>query len=689
MKQESKRKQAEAVVLQHKPTITKTASKLNRDGVHVEDLLLKRNEEYQAHIEDLRRIKEKEEMQSLQEPHINKVSQNMVRQEPAYTRLYDIRKQTLAKREVLRSKLREKELKEYRNTPQINQVSKRMSRGVDAILEWEKERKEKVEKRNQEIEKQELAKCKPKRINPTSDRIAKKMNRGSRVEDHLLADHERKKMEREEKLRREYQQQLEEAVPMISVHSASLTRNHEEKIFDRLYKTASQKAEKQMLQLQIVDETKDPKTGQILYKPTINDRSASIKRATPVEDILQAKGEERKRKRELLAKQLEQELNERKSVVGPYSQLLVNILEKRTNQTTQERLHQPIKQKIKDITKRELYSQEQVHTFQPEINPLSRVIDENNNKGKKDRTELLYKKAKDYESKKDRLRQQIEAEKLSECTFSPRASSPGLRRTSIANGSNVTRNSLLSIAERNAEWVRQKSKRLQEEREEKQKLLMEECTFQPNVGKNRTPSSGRASLNDSRSFTPPPKRPASAQKQRDSYSSRSQTPPPRTLLQNEPKIAKFYQNGVSNDNQNIDNWRNYIDEEIRSAPPNPHIQPLGLREPSEPVDPMYVRQATIPNDRILYPYDTVDFDDEPESDEKTSVRREQERNRQNLNQQDLRSNHNNNYEYGNGDYINGDRHSDSFEDITIDTEKFSPEANAILRNLLLDFAASK
>uniref|UniRef100_A0A7S1KSI7 Uncharacterized protein n=1 Tax=Percolomonas cosmopolitus TaxID=63605 RepID=A0A7S1KSI7_9EUKA len=718
MKQESKRKNAQhALSDHHRPSITKTASKINRDGLQVEDLLLKRNVEYQAHIEDLRRIKQKEEMGMLQEPRINKVSHDLVRSEPAYSRLYDIRKQTLAKREMMRHKIREQEMGEVRDTPQINRVSKKMHRGVDAILEWEKERREKAERRKRELEQREMAKCKPRRINATSDRLVRKMNRGSKVEDHLLAEHERKKMEREEKLRMEQERQAMEAVPLISLHSASLPRERDEKIFDRLYNVATQRAANlnAAQQQQNGDDTisnhsrysspfqppqdRDPQTGQKLYHPSINDRSQSLRRALPVEDLLQAKGEERKRKREMLAKQISQEMNEKKTIIGPYSQLLVEILEKRTNTSSQERLHMPIRKRIKQATKKELDTKQRAHTFQPEINPLSRAIDKNNNRGKRDRTALLFKKGKDYQTKKDRLRQQIEAEKLSECTFSPRAASPGGAPSGGSLGASRRRSSpapsrSASIADRNQEWARRKVERLEEERKEKRKQMMEECTFQPNISKGR---SSVSHLGGSRSHTPPPKRPTSAQRsrsrsRRDSQSGqsgRSRTPPPRGGHDSQKNgISKYRRPSVkSNGGEQRNGGDGYFhaqdilkahDESRRFAQPQ-----VGLREPSElPTESSGTSSGGIRNRRSAARFANSrnggsSSVEEAESDERASVRQEQERTRQISEISDRSEEH-----------LDGSQFDDLLQDIAIDTTRFSSEASALLRDLLQDFSSS-
>mmetsp|Transcript_8005 Transcript_8005/g.11899 ORF Transcript_8005/g.11899 Transcript_8005/m.11899 type:complete len:770 (-) Transcript_8005:42-2351(-) len=467
MRQEKKRRDT-GPLHAHTPSITRTAKKMRRKGT-VEDLLLKRKDEYNAHVEELRRQREEEELKSMKEPKITDKSKNLKRDEPAYQRLYDTSKQTQAKHESMRKSQMKMNMANYKGKPHINTVSKKMQRSVDQIMEWNREKKRKAEIARKQRDVQEQNLCKRVKINPLSKRIARQMDRSPRVEEQLLRKHEESRMKREQVKRDREERDRMDAVPLISLHSASLRRDTS--IFDRLYEQA--KSPRRSTMRTNSPAMKRPSSARTSrdsskYKPKINSRSSKMKRSIPVEDILQAKGQEMERKKREKRRQHELELQQnRYAKISPWSQVLVEVMESRTKQTTKDRLHKPIHTN-KESTRQEIHKENLKNTYSPRINRNSRAIDRSSNGPIRDRRAWLVSKGEEYARNKNRLRAQYEAEKLQECTFQPRTSSP--RR--------VTSNH--AIAQRSQEWARRRRKRMEEERAQQKKMQMEECTFQPN-----------------------------------------------------------------------------------------------------------------------------------------------------------------------------------------------------------------
>jgi hypothetical protein len=417
-----------------------------------------------------------------------------------------MKKQSLDKREQLRNQMMEKEMQEVKAKPEINPASKTLSRPLDAIIAWGKERDDRINALRKKKEQNESHVVQAPVINVISEKIASQMDRGQQIHDHLLEQHKKRKQEQTQKVKKIIEKEMNESVPMISIHSANLQRDEE--VFDRLYNVSLEKESKKRQVLEhhesLLKQHLDPNTGHKLYSPFINPRSSAIVRSEAVQDILYKKSEEKRQKIEHAVMREQQAIDDTQKIskVGAYSQLLVELLEMRTNTTTQERLTKP-----KEDLDTSLIDPTSTYSFKPKINQYSRDIDRQVN-GVVSRPDLLMKKGTEYKKKQKRLKEELIQSSLAECTFSPRSNSP---RRSLGGNINNT-----SIAERSSEWVKRIDRKIEQERIVAASKQIEGCTFRPKLNfkstsppRSKTPPPQRkveSTTNTSRSMTPPPQR---------------------------------------------------------------------------------------------------------------------------------------------------------------------------------------
>lgn len=495
--------------------ITDVARNLKRD-TPVQEILLSKFQEKEARLDELRREKEELELRNLSSsPRISKHSREIKYSEPVYERLQDVRKHSLEKREQLKNALLEREMKEISGTPNINPVSKNIHRNLDTILAWSKERDEKLKYQKEKLEMQEKQQLlSSPRINSISDRLASQMNRSSSIHEHLLAQGQRKQRELEERKKQEIEKQMNDSIPTISAHSANVYREGE--VFDRLYNVSleQENRRREIMEFHTVvpKNFRDPVTGQQLFKPNINQRSASIVRSEPVQDILLRKANEAKRKIEQTKRKEIEEINNQsaENKALPYSQLLVELMELRTNTSTMDRLTKPKEPNHNNST---VMDQSLMCSFQPRICTKSREIDSQTNRNIP-REELLLQRGTEYKKNQSRLKQQVLREDMMECTFSPRANSP--RSSQNLNQS--------SFVERSVEWSKKVEKKLAMERQMLEKKEVEGCTFKPRISSPRKTRGGGGGVNEVRSATPPPDQKKAAKKLLNANQHRSMTP---------------------------------------------------------------------------------------------------------------------------------------------------------------------
>eukprot|EP00818_Percolomonas_sp_WS_P000098 CAMPEP_0117438296 /NCGR_PEP_ID=MMETSP0759-20121206/1980_1 /TAXON_ID=63605 /ORGANISM="Percolomonas cosmopolitus, Strain WS" /LENGTH=895 /DNA_ID=CAMNT_0005229983 /DNA_START=399 /DNA_END=3086 /DNA_ORIENTATION=- len=449
----------------HSSPARRRSHHLSASERHLNTLLLKKQEYEEKRERKKRELQQKEKEKFTGKPKINKRSKKMVigRTGEVFSRLYEQRQEIVAKRE--RRKIEDKQLQEeeYNFRPSINPNSAELSRinqvdeRVDSMLHWEEERKKKIENLRKAKEEQDQMDFRP-RINPLSDKLAKvKKNRNSmRVEDRLLQYREQKLYEKEEKKWEMEREAMERANPKINLtspgrpHHKTTSRmieledtqlddglsddeqlsidQEDTDVFGRLYERAVEMQHKRHSR-QIDRERaalRDARTGQPMYTPMINARSAAMIRHLPVEDILQMKGETSKQKIERLIveekRRLKSQVSEKK--VSAYSELLTILKEQRDGEDAAQRLMRPT-QNVSQFTIQQLEAQQRRMTHRPKINERSRRIDLQKNSddtsgGASPRYENLLKKKDEYEAKRQRLHEQLLSEQLQECTFKPR-----------------------------------------------------------------------------------------------------------------------------------------------------------------------------------------------------------------------------------------------------------------------------
>eukprot|EP01028_Stygiella_incarcerata_P006486 TRINITY_DN2650_c0_g1_i1.p1 TRINITY_DN2650_c0_g1~~TRINITY_DN2650_c0_g1_i1.p1 ORF type:complete len:856 (+),score=267.63 TRINITY_DN2650_c0_g1_i1:142-2709(+) len=542
-KEGARRKAEEEPVGTHAPSVTRLAKNLRREG-QVEELLMKRSDEYKAHLEELRRQREAEELKSLTAPKINPVSKSMRSSTPAHERLYEFRKHTLAKREILKQGFEEKEKKTLGN-PEINPISKGIHRSIGHFYEWEERKKKKaVElKARLEAEEQEAIRPHPK-LSKMSKKLVEHMDRSGDFGERMLRDHEEGKKRIAEKREKAFKERQMHAKPTLSAHSANLLREGD--VVDRLY-TLSQKKSKKDVSVEEDDveevgagrgsgsppsdrdEMRDPRTGQKLFSPFINPRSAALIRDEPIEDILIRRGEDSKRRYEDARKeQLETSMHESMTALhlGPYSRLLSTLLDKREAHKGLERLLEP-KGQLRPRTVEMLEEERSRYSFTPRINDVSKELDRAAHGSVSDvsRQDLLFMTAQSYQRRKKILQDAYQEKELEGCTFKPQPTSPQSPHARYHR--HIDRR---SFVERNSEWVKRLDKKIEKQREHLQKKELEECTFHPHIDpKSRrlsTPRSKKEGSITMRSATPPPRR-VSEPAGKGSY--RASTPPPMRI----------------------------------------------------------------------------------------------------------------------------------------------------------------
>ena len=232
------------------------------------------------------------------------------------------------------------------------------------------------------------------------------------MEDILLANAERVRQKLEHAQHKRQQEETPQR-PQISSPSANLARDGD--VAERLYSLAQQKSttssSMETGRSRSAPRDRDPDTGQRLFSPAINPRSAQIVRARPIEEVLQEKGAEQARRQQEIAREAEEEARKKAAEpkVGPYSAVLVDFLERRTQTKTHDRLHEPI-HKLRPQTAQVIVDERRhQYPFKPSINPISEQIDRTVN-GPADgsaRLGLLMRKQEHYEQKKSRMQAEV------------------------------------------------------------------------------------------------------------------------------------------------------------------------------------------------------------------------------------------------------------------------------------------
>jgi hypothetical protein len=221
--------------------------------------------------------------------------------------------------------------------------SKKLTRSIEDQLQWANMQREKKEQMKRQLDEKERQQIQKPKINTISIKLAKMQDRSKSVFEHLLEQHKKKQLERAQKILEEKIREVNSTIPTISAHSANLHRG--KPVFDRLYETSIEIEEKKRRLIahneMLARRRIDPHTGRRTHSPQINPRSQNLKRTEPVENILLRKALERKARIEESRRREMMQIKDFQNIrIGEYSRFLAELLERKTNISSQERLYQ-------------------------------------------------------------------------------------------------------------------------------------------------------------------------------------------------------------------------------------------------------------------------------------------------------------------------------------------------------------
>jgi hypothetical protein len=448
----------------------------------VADSLARQAREHHERMEKLRREKELEEERQATfkpqvDPHTVALAQGYVSQGPVAERLFKAYRQTLQKREALKKKADEKELAGFTAKPRISEKAQKITRSLDDMEKWREERDRRRRDLLSDREREETRECtfKPM-LAESTERLAKRIGRAERVEDSLLAKHELAKQKREELIRRREEAEKEAMIPKLNPHSANYVRVGS--VTDSYWANQSLEhhhSQQQQLQLQLQQQ-------HFTAKPTINPKSQALVRDRPVEEILLEKHREAMdRKAELLRQRHEEQLKaQTQPKMSAVSQVLVHLVEKRTKETSHDRLLKTPTEARDKVREAVRAQEEKELTFHPQISETSKkLVEASTNHGASvDRFEVLHHKAEEYRQDRESKRARAEAERLKECTFKPNSRPADKRSKDITHHSELGE---LDLVTRSYEWARRREGYLEQQRAIKESQELAECTFAPHT----------------------------------------------------------------------------------------------------------------------------------------------------------------------------------------------------------------
>eukprot|EP01051_Picozoa_sp_SAG22_P007098 SAG22_NODE_488_length_9853_cov_2.555054_6_plen_437_part_00 len=217
-------------------------------------------------------------------------------------------------------------------------------RSVDQLHAWQQDKEQKMEEKKQQLEEEAKAMANPKRyMSEGTRRLVAQLDRSMPVHEMLIA--QGKLSDQRQKYLRHLKEEQErisvEMGPSITEAAEQLDRGGGDgrDICERLYEMGlEKKAAQRALEERNPKAVFDPQTGQRLFAPAINPMSWQVQREERIEDVLARKGEEYQQWRAERVEQSEAEhkLSEMQSKMGPYSQLLVQMMETRKGESTEQ-----------------------------------------------------------------------------------------------------------------------------------------------------------------------------------------------------------------------------------------------------------------------------------------------------------------------------------------------------------------
>lgn len=383
-----------------------------------------------------------------------------------------------------------KEQSIIKGQPNITKKSSQLNRSVEDMYEWEKSRKQKLQKQAEaRLNEESIHLTGRPTITKKAETLSRRRNEygeptfAQDIEESdvvkRLHTYEEKKQLKIQKIREaEAQQARLQSVPKISQYSRQLTKKNRDGqnisedhlvALSRLQERTEQFLDGSRL------ETHDEFTGQRLFAPVLNrtsEKLASRNRDSnvPIEELLQQKGrlyrmkqEERERKKRLEDQRLA-EIHK----VNKVSEKIVQEKSFLTGETVEDRLNRPIGW----IKQRTLESMEQP-TFQPQISSHSMQILAHSGYSHRYFPQPEENNQLEYESfNDDEWDTGAVCVDGNEFTLLPRDN---------ASCSSGQKSGPDSLYYRFTMWDEQRKRRLDLDRQHKERLEMTECSFKPRV----------------------------------------------------------------------------------------------------------------------------------------------------------------------------------------------------------------
>eukprot|EP00761_Pharyngomonas_kirbyi_P013056 gb/GECH01013083.1/.p1 GENE.gb/GECH01013083.1/~~gb/GECH01013083.1/.p1 ORF type:complete len:677 (+),score=182.43 gb/GECH01013083.1/:1-2031(+) len=448
--------------------ISPSSKKSRSEKSKREEALLAKGKEYQQHRKELADKYAKEQSYKFR-PKITKLSKSLQRDGQVTERLfqvYKMREENLDKaRQELESEIKEK----YNFKPSISSKAKSTSGREDVASvnqEWIQQKEAKLEQKRREAQEEERGQLSDPALSKGTmkiiDRIKTRQKEKMPPEDNLINRQQQAQQAFWDKIETEYREK-NPGTPRITPAAAKIQRTGE--VSDRLYQLSFELKDKKE---QLVQEQLAQEKEQFQFKPRVN--HSEIERIFPTEDDYWRRRIERT---EIPASE---DTEKSEGLYRPQLNPVSEEIAARLPQKTRDRLFQPKMNTMRGF-------QDPSCTFSPRINDRSRELS-TEKEDQRDIVQDLYSKEQKRRERLEALRKEMEESELKECTFSPRKPGSTEEKSESEYEKKLTARGT-NIIDRARKWKKKREEKLRYEREESIKKEMAECTFQPNIIRER------------------------------------------------------------------------------------------------------------------------------------------------------------------------------------------------------------
>ena len=448
----------------HTPAITGKAKRLQRDG-KVEDNLLKRNEEYKARLDILRRGREMEELLRSRTPETTTVSKNLQLKEVAHIRLYQDARSRTDNLIKLKQSLAPID-PPNQSTPSINTYSKDITRTTQHLLDWKQRKEAKIQRHRQEKAAQEVTENKPI---PQVNDMSKKIVEGSRsypVEHLLLRDHEKRVRQQKRQQAREKEAAASATPRSNSSHRRSLSSSALERLIEISTPTVKLNTQPDILT--------DPETGQVLFTPLVNKKNTKSASTDIWKRLMEEGHRQEFRKQRAKDMSMMDETNKLRSSpsLGAYTNVLAEV--RRQREGGVDRLQQPTHHIKSNATISSVRSSQHNNTFTPRVSENSQRIDKET--GRCNSRDGRYLKKEQIRSQHMAVRDQLP----------PTPKSHQNVNKSVVRSASAGSGNEMFVRQQN--WKFRKQNRLTIQRQQQDRNEKDSCTFTPHINTYTPPA---------------------------------------------------------------------------------------------------------------------------------------------------------------------------------------------------------